>query len=254
MTATRGRDRRPYLIFGAVSLALLVLPVLDLIQASSTGTLREYLAVDYDLYMEATRRWLAGGPFYEPYQLAGPYPITPGDILYPPFALVLLVPFTVLPAILWWAIPLAIVVVALVRIRPDPRLWPFLALCIVWPPTIVKLVTGNPVIWVVAAAAGGVLFAWPYVFVLLKPSLFPVALLGARHRSWWIALGGLGLVALPFGSMWVDWVTTLVNSEGGGLLYSIQELPMVLLPVIAAIPIARWFEGRRRDRVAAAAA
>ena len=62
MTASRRRDRRPYLIFGAVSLALLVLPVLDLIQASSTGTLREYLAVDYDLYMEATRRWLASPP------------------------------------------------------------------------------------------------------------------------------------------------------------------------------------------------
>ena len=28
-------------------------------------------------------RWWSGGPFYEPRQLAGPYEVTPGDILYP---------------------------------------------------------------------------------------------------------------------------------------------------------------------------
>ena len=131
MTVNERVAQRRRLLFGIVSALLLLIPIRDLVEAAGTGALASYLAVDYDLYMEATRRWLAGGPFYEPYQLAGPYPITAGDILYPPFALVLLVPFTVLPAILWWAIPLAIVGVVVARLRPDPRLWPFLALCIV---------------------------------------------------------------------------------------------------------------------------
>ena len=55
-------------------------------------------ATDFDLYMAATRSWLSGLGFYHPYQLSGPYEITPGDILYPPVALLLFVPFTVLPA------------------------------------------------------------------------------------------------------------------------------------------------------------
>jgi hypothetical protein len=33
--------------------------------------------------------------------------------------------------------------------------------------------------------------------------------------------------------MWLDWLTSLQNSEGGGLLYSSLEVPMLLLPVVA---------------------
>ena len=39
--------------------------------------------------------------------------------------------------------------------------------------------------------------------------------------------------------MWVDWVASVVNSRGGGLLYSALEIPMLLLPLVA------WL-GRRR--------
>ncbi len=63
-------------------------------------------AIDYRLYMDATERWLRGGPFYEPYQLAGPYTISAGDILYPPVALWLFVPLSFLPACMWWLVPL----------------------------------------------------------------------------------------------------------------------------------------------------
>ena len=69
--------------------------------------LEQPFGVDFLLYRDAAARWLAGGPYFEPYQLAGPYPITAGDVLYPPVALWLFVPFTVLPAVLWWAIPIA---------------------------------------------------------------------------------------------------------------------------------------------------
>jgi hypothetical protein len=34
--------------------------------------------------MDATRRWLGGGPFYLPEQVAGPYFLDWGAILYPP--------------------------------------------------------------------------------------------------------------------------------------------------------------------------
>jgi hypothetical protein len=40
--------------------------------------------------------------------------------------------------------------------------------------------------------------------------------------------------------MWADWLTTVVNSRGAGLLYSALEAPMLALPVVA------W-AGRRRE-------
>ena len=69
-----------------------------LFAAITPHALEQPIGVDYLLYRDAAARWLAGGPFFEPYQLAGPYPISAGDILYPPVALWLFVPFTVLPA------------------------------------------------------------------------------------------------------------------------------------------------------------
>jgi hypothetical protein len=33
--------------------------------------------------------------------------------------------------------------------------------------------------------------------------------------------------------MWTDWVASVVNSRGGGLLYSSLEIPMLLLPLVA---------------------
>ena len=189
--------------------------------------------VDFVLYRDAAARWLAGGPYFEPYQLAGPYPIHAGDILYPPVALWLFVPFTVLPAVLWWAIPIGVTAWAVWRLRPAPAWWPLIALCVAWPTTLLKTWTGNPVIWSVAALSLGVLYAWPSVFVLIKPSLFPFALFGANRRSWWLALAAFGVLCLPFGSMWADWVTSLVNSTGGGILYSTLEIPMLLIPLAA---------------------
>ena len=165
--------------------------------------------------------------------LAGPYEISPGDILYPPFTLLLFVPFTILPAVLWWLLPAAVVGYSLLRLRPRPIVWPFLALCLAWPPTLVKVVTGNPVIWAVGALALGVLYAWPSVLVLIKPSLFPFAFFGANRRAWWLALGALIVLSLPFGFLWIDWIHSILNSQGGGIAYSIQEIPMLAFPVIA---------------------
>jgi ABC-type transport system involved in cytochrome c biogenesis permease component len=71
------------------------------------------------------------------------------------------------------------------------------------------------------------------VFALIKPSLFPFALFGANRRSWWLALAAFAALSLPFGSMWADWVASVVNSRGGGILYSALEIPMLLLPLVA---------------------
>ena len=71
------------------------------------------------------------------------------------------------------------------------------------------------------------------MFVLLKPSLGPFALFGAWRRSWWVALGVLVAASLPFGALWLDWLTSVENSQGGGLLYSSLEIPMLLLPLVA---------------------
>jgi hypothetical protein len=89
------------------------------------------------------------------------------------------------------------------------------------------------VIWAVAAVALGTISRGPSVFALITPSLFPFALFGANRRSWWLALAAFGALGLPFGAMWADWVASVVNSRGGGILYSALEVPMLLLPVVA---------------------
>ncbi|HEY7522813.1 MAG TPA: hypothetical protein VH720_04040 [Candidatus Limnocylindrales bacterium] len=195
------------------------------------------LGVDFTLYRDVAARWLGGGPYFDPSQLAGPYEIAAGDVLYPPVALVLFVPFAVAPivvaAVAWWLVPIGVTTWTIARLRPKPAAWPLIALCVAWPTTLLKTWTGNPVIWCMAAIALGVLYRWPSVGVLLKPSLAPFALFGVNRRSWWLAMGALVLIGVPFGSLWVDWVTAVVNSRGGGILYSALEVPMLALPVIA---------------------
>lgn len=103
----------------AVTLVLVGLMARDLVEAlSRPDVMATYGAKDYGYYMDITRRWLGGGPFYEPWQLTGPYQFTPGapvpghansGAFYPPVALWLFAPFTVLPPVLWWAIPLGCV-------------------------------------------------------------------------------------------------------------------------------------------------
>jgi hypothetical protein len=224
---------RMRLFLAAVTAGILVFPVVDVVRAALRPQFNGYGAIDYTLYMEATTRWLAGGSFYEPYQLAGPYPLQMGDILYPPTGLLLFAPFTVLPAVLWWVVPLGVTGWAVWRLQPSPVAWPFLALCLFWPPFVARVVAGNPVMWVMAAVALACLIRWPAVLVLLKPSLFPFALIGIRRRSWWVALLAFLALSLPFGAMWVDWYHAITNASGGGLFYSLQDVPILLLPVVA---------------------
>lgn len=196
---------------------------------------------DLAIYLRHSADWAAGGSFYSPRQLAGPYLIQAGDSLYPPTAALLFLPFLVLPTVLWWAIPVAIVAASLRAWRPAPWTWPILAVCLVYPRTLSLIIYGNPSMWVTAAVAAGLLWGWPAVFVALKPTLAPFALLGARRRSWWIAGVGLGAVSLLFLPGWIEYLSSLRNLRGQEWTYSLGDIPMVILPLVA------W-AGRSRER------
>ena len=146
-------DRRGVAL--ALAAATVVLPIAFVVVTKAP--LDQPFAKDFQLYTDAAARWLAGGGFYDPRQLAGPYDVAHGDILYPPVGLWLFVPAAVLPQpvafALWWGIPAAITVMAVVRVAPRPAVWPLIALCLAWPTTPLKIWTGNPVIWCMAAMA-----------------------------------------------------------------------------------------------------
>ena len=179
-------DRRGVAL--ALAAATVVLPIAFVVVTKAP--LDQPFAKDLQLYTDAAARWLAGGGFYDPRQLAGPYDVAHGDILYPPVGLWLFVPAAVLPQpvafALWWGIPAAITVMAVVRVAPRPAVWPLITLCLAWPTTPLKIWTGNPVIWCMAAMAVAIVWRGGAPFALLKPSLFPFAFFGIRQRSWWI--------------------------------------------------------------------
>jgi hypothetical protein len=227
----------------AIGLVLAVLAIPIVFALVVPHPLDQPIGVDYRLYRDATASWLDGASFYPIRQLRGPYEITPGDILYPPVAIWLFVPFAIpggpeaslAAAVAWWVIPLAVTAVAVASLRPRAWTWPLLALCATNPTVLLKIWTGNPVIWTMAALALAVALPWRTTapFVLVKPSLAPFALFGVRRRSWWLGAAALVLFSLPFGGAWGDWLATLANSRGGGILYSSLEIPFLLLPLVA---------------------
>jgi hypothetical protein len=206
--------------------------------------------IDFVMYRDAASRWLAGGAFYQPWQLAGPYDVWSqyGAVLYPPPILLLLVPFTTLPLILWIAVPTGIVAGVVVLHRPVAVSWPFIAMGIAWPATMQMIAHGNPVLWAWAALAIGTVRGWPSVFVLLKPTLLPFAIVGIRHRSWWVALCAATALSILFLPMWPDWIRAVADGRGTGLLYSAKEVPMMLIPLIAWFGSDRLPDGAHRRR------
>lgn len=230
--AVTGHWYRPAM-FGLTVVLLGVAAVVGWLAYSKADSLGR-VGADLSLYVNATRGALDGSSFYPAHQLAGPYLIADGDILYPPTAIPLFVPFLVLPAVLFWLVPLGIVGTVILRYRPAPWTWPIMALCLAYPPTMIKLIHGNPFMWVAAAVALGTVYGWPAVFAMLKPTLAPFALIGIRSRHWWIAAFGLALVSLPFAGLWVQYLTVTLDSRNpAGLLYSLTDVPLLLVPIVA---------------------
>ena len=124
--------------------------------------------------------------------------------------------------------------------------WPFLAACLAFPESPYELVRGTPTIWIVAAVAAGLKWGWPGALVLLKPSLLPFAVIGVRHRGWWVALLLLAVLTVPLLSLVPDWIAAVTNGQGrGGVLYSLKDVPLVMIPVIAWLGAAQGTEIRR---------
>jgi hypothetical protein len=195
--------------------------------------------LDYRWHIEAAQRLLDTGTPYLPFELAGPFVIGDGAILYPPTAFLLFIPFIWLPSVLWWAIPIAVTAYGMWWHRPPLWAWVVITGCLALEKSINVYVFGNPSMWIVAAIAAGTVWRWPFVFVFAKPTFAPIALLGIRRRSWWVALVILGLVSLAFLPVWFDWLTVVRNSDVS-LLYNLPTLPLMLTPLIA------WAAGRYR--------
>jgi hypothetical protein len=210
-----------------------------LIQQFATN---EFFGLDYRWHVDAARRLLENGTPYWPWQIAGPYEIANGAILYPPTAFLLFIPFIWIPTVLWWAIPIAILVWGLTLHRPPLWAWALIGALISFERSLNVYIYGNPSMWIVAAIAAGTILWWPFIFVVAKPSFGPIALLGIRHRSWWIAAVVLALVSIPFARVWLDWFAVVRNSNVS-LIYNLPTLPLMLVPLVA------WLTGIRRPTI-----
>ena len=190
---------------------------------------------DHTTLMDAARRWMSGGAFYLPDEVAGPYQLGIHDILYPPTAIPFFALFALLPSVLWWIIPIGIIGAVVAYWRPDLIGWIGILVCLAFPATWEVLAYGNPAMWIAAAIAAGTRWGWPAVLVALKPTLAAFMLLGIRRRSWWLAAALLAIVSVAFLPLWLDYAAVLLNARGprAGLLYSLRDLPLMLIPLVA---------------------
>jgi hypothetical protein len=188
---------------------------------------------DYGLYMRNVQRFLSTGTPYAQEQLAGPYPIFGEIMLYPPNALLLFVPFSFLPAPLWWLVPTVTILYLIARWHPTAWTWPLVALALAWPRSVGAIVAGNTDLWVASAVAAGLELGGPVAFILLKPSVTPLILAGWGHRkAAATAIAALALISLAFLPLWFQYLTALRNL-GPGADYSLPDAPLLLSPVIA---------------------
>lgn len=199
------------------------------------------VGLDIGHYLDATRRSIESGTPYLANEVAGPFLIDPLTYLHPPIALYLFAPFLVLPVALWWAIPIGIVAWSVVAWRPADWTWPVMAALLALSRFHIPLIVGNSDLWIWAAIAAGLRFGWPALLVAVKPSLFPFMLIGLRHRSWWVGAAIVLLISLPFGSLWIDWISVLRNAPKD-IGYSVANVPWLLVPVVA------WLARTRPER------
>jgi hypothetical protein len=200
------------------------------------------LFIDFTFYRQIGTRWLADGTYYLPHQLTGvPYGIVPmEDVLYPPTALFLFVPLTVVPPLVWWIVPVGILVATTWLWRPRPIALLAMLLLLIWPRAESAFIFGNSDMWMAAGIAAGLRWGWPALILVVKPIFLPLAALGASRVSWWVGAGVLVLVSLAMLPLWLQYVTAM-RTLRIGLDYSLGSLPLLLVPITA------WL-GRDRTR------
>jgi hypothetical protein len=198
------------------------------------------IGMDYRFYRDVGTRWLEDGSFYTPEQLTGPYVgRLMVDVFYPPTALWLFVPFAVLPAVLWWAVPILVVLFALLRMRPRPWAWLIIAILLAWPRAIGAYLFGNTDIWIVAALASGFVWGWPAAFVIVKPALLPLVLPIVRRQRFWAGLAAVAALTIPTLPLWPAYVQAMRDLTID-LGHSIGSVPLMAIPLVA------WL-GSRQD-------
>ena len=225
--------------------AILVLAAIELVYGVY-GPFHWNLAIGDDLayYANLAHRLFTGGGWYPDRQLHGPWQIIlwTDEVLYPPAAAWLFAPFIFLPVAVLLVLAVCAMVWLLREWRPALWTWPLVALCLLYPLTLLKGISGSSSVFVMMGVGLGLRYRWPSVFILLKPSFLPFALIGIRSRGWWIGLGVLVLLSLPFLGDTLIYPKVMLDSRNPeGLLYSLVDLPMIMIPVIA------WLGRRRRS-------
>ncbi len=195
-----------------------------------------YVGHDLTLYQHEVNAWMAGAPMYPSFEVRGPFQIVDGVILYPPMTIALFVLTLPLPLPLWWLVPIATVATVIYRLHPQRRWLLAIAVCLVYPVSVGLVVSGNPDLWLAAALAIAVYWHPAAALILLKPSVFPFALIGWRRREWWAIAGALAVGSLFLFPQTLDWLSVVRNGQGGlrsGLVYSYQDVPLLIVPLLA---------------------
>ena len=218
----------------AVGLTVLFVGIgLIIFQAAMAGVGQHIVGLDIGHYLDATRRWSATGTPYLAYQLTAPFQLVDSaTFLHPPIALYLFAPFLVLPLVLWWVIPIGIVGWTILAWRPAYWSWPVMAAALALSRFHIPLIVGNSDLWIWAAIATGLRFGGPALLIVVKPSLYPFMVIGIHRRSWWITALVVAFAAVPFGTLWLDWMAIIRNAPIDPL-YSLFNIPWLLVPVVA---------------------
>jgi hypothetical protein len=191
------------------------------------------IGVDFRFYRDLAARWVATGMYFQPHQLEGSYiSTTLVDTFYPPIALLLFLPFLILPAILWWLIPIAVLAYVIAAWRPN--LWAVVGMIVLmmWVRAFGAFLWGNTDMWLAAAVAAGLRWGWPAALIAIKPSVLPFMLIGVRSRSFWLVVALLAVVSLPMWELWADWLVAIRNMDQRPD-YSIGSITLYLVPIVA---------------------
>lgn len=225
----------------AVAGVVLMLAIAVAAARYSAFETRRLVAIDYQTFVAFGERFLTTGSMYLPYQTTGPFnaqplPHVPALMpsMYPPTTGYVFALLTILPGVLWWAIPIGVIAYGVLRWRPARWSWPILALMACSPVLWSVFIVGSSTMWLSAGIAGGLLWGWPAVVILGKPMYAPLALLGVRRRSWWFAIAGLALLSLPLLPEWFKYVAVIQNADLSGY-GGLDDVPLLAWPAVA------WF-------------